>query len=310
MKFQYARSIVVALGVLACVSAVPRPAQAQADQRGASLWAGGATNKAGVPATSSTQILKQVGFDQRLNHQVPLNLTFRDATGRQVTLGQYFGKRPVVLALVYFNCPMLCTQVMDGTVAALKSMTLQAGKDYNFVVVSFDPRDTPKLAAEKQAYYIKDYGTHGDGADGFHFLTGQEPEIQALTKAVGFRYVWDPTVGQFAHPTGIVVITPQGRVARYLFGIDFSPRDLRFALVQASNGKIGTPVDELLLYCYHYDPLTGKYDVLTMRLLRVAGVLTVLAMGSFIFIMWRMEKRGTHRAIPPAAGSAVSGRKA
>ncbi|MDE3156017.1 MAG: SCO family protein [Acidobacteriota bacterium] len=310
MKAEPTRLAVVSLAVLALFTALPGSARAQ-NMRSASAYSGTATLEAGMPAAESTDVLKQIGFDQKLDAQVPLDLPFVDSHGRAVKLGDYFGQRPVVLALVYYDCPMLCTQVMNGAVASLKSLSLQAGKDYEFVVVSFDPREGPAQAAEKRAIYVKDYGSHGDAADGFHFLTGQEPAIKALTQAVGFRYLWDPRIKQFAHPTGIVVITPTGHVARYLFGIEYSPRDLRFSLVEASHDKIGTPVDDLLLYCYHYNPETGKYGLLTMRLLRIAGTLTVLAMGSFIFIMWRMERRGTHRIDPGAGvGSAASGRKA
>jgi protein SCO1/2 len=297
-----------------CLSAAalllaPQGAHAQA-QRSASAYAGTDELEAGMPAAATTSILKQVGFDQRLNAQVPLNLLFQDARGRTVKLGDYFGNRPVVLALVYYNCPMLCTQVLDGAIGAFRALSLEPGRDYDFLAVSFDPRDTPKLAAQKQAQYVKQYGARADGA--FHFLTGDQQSIDALTKAVGFRYVWDASIGQFAHPTGIVVITPNGHVARYLFGVQYSARDLRLSLVEASHDRIGTKADELLLYCYHYNPATGKYGLLTMRLLRIAGGLTILGLGSFIFIMWRMEKRGSHHAIPSdrVVGSAASGRKA
>ncbi len=311
MKTEVIRFVAAPLAALALLIAAPGSAHAQA-QRSASMYAGGDQVEAGMPAASSTNILKQIGFDQKLDAQVPLDLPFVDSEGRAVHLGDYFGKRPVVLALVYYDCPMLCTQVMNGAVASLKALSLEAGKDFDFVVVSFDPREGPAQARVKRADYVKDYGRHGDAADGFHFLTGKEPAIKALTKAVGFRYVWDASIKQFAHPTGIVVITPTGHVARYLFGIEYSPLDLRFSLVEASHDKIGTPVDQLLLYCYHYNPETGKYGLLTMRLLRITGTLTVLAMGSFIFIMWRMERRGSHRTDPgqPGVGSAASGRKA
>jgi protein SCO1/2 len=308
MKVQFTTGIVLAAALLL---AAPHAARAQA-QRSASAYAGTDEIEAGMPAAAKTSLLKQVGFDQRLNAQVPLDLPFTDAAGRDVTIGQYLGQRPVVLALVYFNCPMLCTQVLDGAIAAFRALSLEPGKDYDFLAVSFDPREKPKDAEAKRQVYVKKYGA-GPGADGgFHFLTGDESAIEALTKAVGFRYVWDPSIGQFAHPTGIVVLTPTGHVARYLFGVQYAARDLRLSLVEASQNQIGTKADELLLYCYHYDPSTGKYGLLTMRLLRIAGGLTILALGAFIFIMWRMEKRGSHHAIPPdqVVGSAASGRKA
>jgi protein SCO1/2 len=306
MKVNFTSAIVLAAAMFV---AAPHAARAQG-QRSASAYAGTDELEGGMPAAASTSILKQVGFDQRLNAQVPLDLPLTDASGREVTLGQYFGKRPVVLALVYFNCPMLCTQVLDGAVGAFRAMSLEPGQDYDFLAVSFDPREKAKDAEAKRAIYVKKYGPGAAGA--FHFLTADESAIEALTKAVGFRYVWDPSIGQFAHPTGIVVLTPTGHVARYLFGVQYAARDLRLSLVEASHNQIGTKADELLLYCYHYDPSTGKYGLLTMRLLRIAGGLTILALGAFIFIMWRMEKRGSHHAIPPdqVVGSAASGRKA
>ena len=304
---KYAARIGVLLSATLMLLGVPNVARAQA-QRSASAYAGTDQLEGGMPAAASTPILKQIGFDQRLDQQAPLDDLFQDAQGRTVKLGDYFGARPVVLALVYYNCPMLCTQVLDGAVAAFRAMSLQPGQDYDFVAVSFDPRDKPKDAAAKQAIYVKRYGPQAGHA--FHFLTGDQQSIDALTKAVGFHYVWDASIGQFAHPTGIIVLTPAGKVARYLFGVDYSARDLRLSLVQASQGQIGTKVDELLLYCYHYNPATGKYGLLTMRLLRIAGGLTIIGLGAFIFIMWRMEKRGSHHAIPSEVGSAASGRKA
>jgi protein SCO1/2 len=194
---------------------------------------------------------------------------------------------------------MLCTQVINAMIATLRTMSLDAGRDFEIVLVSFDPRETPALAAKKKAEYLARYDRPG-GAEGWHFLTGDEPSIRRLTAAAGFKYTWDADTGQFAHPAGIIVATPDGRPARYLFGIEYGPRDVRLALVEASAGKVGTPVDAFLLYCYHYDPMTGRYGLLIMRLLRVAGAATVLALGSFIFVMIRRERRTTAvRGVPP-----------
>ena len=213
-----------------------------------------------------------------------------------------FGKRPVVLVFAYYDCPMLCTQVINGLASALGVLSLEPGKDFEIVTVSFDPRDTPATATAKKAVYLDRYKRPGAAA-AWHFLTGAPASIERLTKAAGFRYVWDDQTKQFAHPTGVIVLTPDGRLARYLFGIEYGPRDLRLALVEASAGKVGTPVDALLLYCYHYDPMTGRYGLVIMRAMRIAGAATVLALASFIFIMLRRE-RAQHSTRHPAPGTA------
>jgi protein SCO1/2 len=214
-----------------------------------------------------------------------------DETGKSVRLGEYFGARPVVLVFAYYDCPMLCTQVINGLSSALGILTLDPGKDFEIVVVSFDPRDTPAHAAAKKAVYLERY--HRPGADrSWHFLTGNQASIDAVTKAAGFRYVWDEETKQFAHPTGAMVLTKEGRLARYLFGIEYGARDLRFAIIEASAGRVGTPIDSLLLYCYHYDPSTGRYGFIVMRAVRIAGATTVVALGLFIGLMVREERRG------------------
>jgi protein SCO1/2 len=243
----------------------------------------------GVTASEVPAALREIGFDQNLSKRVPLDVTFKDETGRTVALGDYFGKRPVVLLFAYYDCPMLCTMVINGLASALDVLTLEPGRDFEIVTVSFDPRDTPQIAAAKKAAYISRY-KHPGGAAAWHFLTGEQPSIDRLTKTAGFRYVWDKDTNQFAHPTGVIVLTPDGRLARYLFGIEYGPRDLRFAIIEASNGKVGTPVDSLLLYCYHYDPETGRYGLAIMRTIRAAGAATVLALVSFIVVMVRREK--------------------
>lgn len=243
----------------------------------------------GKAASAMPAPLREIGFDQNLDQMLPLDTQFLDDTGEQVTIGKYFGKRPVVLAFVYYECPMLCTQVLSAMTSTLGVLALDPGKDFEFVVVSFDPRETPKQAAAKKAEYLARYKRPGTEA-GWHFLTGKEPDIQRLTKAAGFRYVWDEPTQQFAHPTGIIIVTPDGRPARYLFGIEYGPRDVRLALVEASEGKVGNLADDLLLFCYHYDPTTGRYGLYVMRAVRVAGIATVLLMGTFIVVMTRREK--------------------
>lgn len=242
----------------------------------------------GVPSQMMPTALLEIGFDQRINEQLPLDTTFRDETGQPITLGSLYGKRPVVLGFVYYECPMLCTQVLNAITATVSTLSFRAGTDFDVVLVSFDPRETPRQAAAKKAEYMTRYkrpGTEG----GWHFLTGDEPEIKRLTSAAGYKYTWDQETQQFAHPTGIIVTTPDGRTARYLFGIEYGPRDLKFALVEASEGRVGSVVDNLLIYCFHYDPMTGRYGVYIMRTLRIAGVATVLLIGTFIVVMVRRE---------------------
>jgi protein SCO1/2 len=248
----------------------------------------------GIPSSAVPAPLREIGFDQNLDQAVPLDIPFADEHGRAVRLGEYFGARPVVLALVYYDCPMLCTQVLNSLASTLKVLSLDPGRDFEVVTVSFDPREKPALAAAKKATYLDRYKRPG-AAESWHFLTGGQASIDRLTKAAGFRYVWDESLKQFAHPTGVIVLTPQGRLSRYLFGVEYGPRDLRFALVEASAGKVGTPVDQVLLYCYHYDPETGRYGLVIMRVVRIAGAATVLALGAFIVVMLRHDKRRVPR---------------
>ncbi len=238
-------------------------------------------------------LLKQVRFDEQLNHTIPLNLTFRDEHGQTVQLGQYFGTKPVILTLVYYTCPMLCTQVLNGLDRALKNIQPTIGKDFNVVTVSIDPSDTPVLAATKQAMYTGMYGRPG-AAQGWNFLVGQQPQIKQLADAVGFHYAYDPDSKQFAHAAGIMVLTPQGKLSNYFYGVQYRERDLRLALDQASQGKIGSPVDHVLLYCYHYDPHTGKYGLLISRVIKIAGGLTVVVGGIILIFLFR----GEHYALP------------
>lgn len=240
--------------------------------------------------------LKHVGIDQKLNAQVPLNLKFKDETGKTVRLGDYFGKRPVILAPVYYECPMLCTQILNGLVRTLKAVTFNPGEEYEVVVFSFDARDTTALAAEKKANYLRRYDRKGTDA-GWHFLTGDPDSIKALTSAIGFRYVWDAHTNQFAHASGVMVLTPQGRLSKYFYGIEYAPKDVRLGLIEASQNKIGTPVDQLLLFCFHWDSTTGKYTATAMNVIRLAGGTTVLLLGGFVVIMLRRDVKGKRASV-------------
>lgn len=253
---------------------------------------GGMRYDPGTPATERPNLLKDVSYTQRLNASVPGDLVFRDETGKAVQLSDYYGKRPLVLALVYYECPMLCTQVLSGLVSAMDLMTLQAGRDYDVLAVSFNPKEGPGLASAKKRAYVERYDRPGTES-GFHFLTGPEASIAQLTKTVGFRYQWDPAIQQFAHAAGVIVLTPEGRVSKYFYGVEYSARDLRLGLVDASEKKIGSMVDELLLYCYHYDPTTGKYGMLAMTAVRIGGAVTVAAMIAFWLTMWLKGRRST-----------------
>ncbi len=233
---------------------------------------------------------KEVAFEQKLGAQVPLDLRFEDEDGRRVTLGDYAGKKPIVLSLVYYECPMLCGLSMRGLASTMKALTWSAGEEFEVVTVSFDPREGPALAKGKKESLLSLY-TRPSARTGWHFLTGHEEEIRRLTSAVGFRYVWDEDQKQFAHATGVVVLTPEGRVSRYLFGIDVPAKDLKLALIEAADGKIGGPVGQLLLLCYHYDPKTGRYGAAAMNLMRAGGVLTIAGIGGFLFVLQKRRRR-------------------
>jgi len=235
-------------------------------------------------------LLRDVGLDQKLDESIPLNLTFRDEHGQAVAWSSFFGQKPVILTLVYYQCPMLCTQVLNGLTRSLKEISLQLGSDYQVVTISIDPKERPVLADAKHMMYAGMYGRPG-AVQGWHFLTGDEPNIKALAAAVGFRYAYDPASGQYAHPSAITVLTPSGRISRYFYGINYPPRDLRLGLIDASQGRIGTPVDQILLYCYHYDPMTGKYGLLISHVIQIAGGLTVVAVAFLILILLRQEKQ-------------------
>lgn len=235
-------------------------------------------------------ITMEVGIDQRLDEQIPLDLKFRDEQGKIVLLSEYFHSKPVILSLVYYRCPMLCTQVLNGMVETFKTMGFTAGQEFEIVTVSIDPSEQPDLAAEKKEQYVEAYGRPSVAA-GWHFLTGEQASISALAKAVGFRYVYDEKSKQFAHAAGIMVATPRGKIARYLYGIEFGAKDLKFALMEAAQEKIGTPVDRILLLCYHYDPTTGKYGIVVTNMLKGGGILAVVILGSYMLINFRRDRR-------------------
>jgi len=251
----------------------------------------GYKREAGMSSSTMPAPLREIGFDQNIGRQLPLNADVVDENGTAGPIGRFFGARPVVLVFAYYTCPMLCSQVVNGLASAVNVLSLQPGRDFDVLVVSFDPRDTAATATAKKAQYLERY-TNARAAAASHFLTGSPASIAGLTKAAGFRYAWDEQTQQFAHPTGVIVVTPDGRMARYLFGIEYGPRDLRLALVEASAGKVGTAADTLLLYCFHYDPMTGRYGLVVMRLMRVAGASTALALGAFVVVMLRRERRG------------------
>lgn len=234
-----------------------------------------------APAANMPELFRNVGIDQELNHQVPLDLVFRDSTGKDVRLQSYFGQKPVILVLVYYSCPMLCTLVLNNLVHSLKDMKFNLGQQYEVVTVSFDPTETAELAAAKKAVYVTIYNRPGAAA-GWHFLTGDEESIEELTQAVGFHYHYEAQIQQYIHATGIMILTPQGRIARYFYGVRYPADSLRLALVEASNGKIGSPVDKLRLYCSDYDPETGKYSLLISRVLKLSAVLTILGIAGLI----------------------------
>lgn len=235
-----------------------------------------------VNSSTMPPIAREIGIDQKLNQQIPANLQFKDDFGNNVTLGKYFnGNKPLVLTLVYYDCPMLCTEVLNGLLKAVNDINLQMGDDFDIVTVSFNPKETPPLAAGKKAAYVRAY--RHDGANkGWHFLTGAQQSIDKLTKATGFRYAYDPKSDLFAHGAAIMVLTPQGKLSHYFYGVEFSARDLRLALVEASQGKIGTATDQILLFCFHYDPSQGKYSAYALNFVRVGGIITIICLGIFI----------------------------
>lgn len=237
--------------------------------------------------------LKKVGIEQKLNGQLPLDATFKDENGNEIKLGKYFGGgKPVILALVYYECPMLCNEVLNGLTGSLKGISFDAGKDFDVVAISFDTRenDKPGLTKNKKQSYLERYNRPGS-ADGWHFLTGKQSEIDKVTQAVGFNYTFDEQSNQFAHAGGIMIITPEGKISRYFYGIDYSPKDVKFGVMESAENKIGNPAEQLYLYCFHYDPSTGKYGFAILRVMRLMAVATILGLGIMLFVFWRRSKK-------------------
>jgi protein SCO1/2 len=249
-----------------------------------------------------------VGIEQKLDAPVPLDTVFRDETGAEVPLRTYFSGKPVLLAPVYYRCPMLCTQILSGVVAGLRPLSLKPGRDFEIVAISFDPQDTPAEATQKRQRFSHSYSSKA-GTNGWHFLVGSQPSIQAIMQAIGFHYRWDPVNKMFIHASGVMVVTPEGRVARYLYGVEYEPKDLKLGLIEASHDRIGSPVDQILLFCYHYDPKTGKYGAVVMNILRLAGIITLLLMAVGLWLFWRSDLR-QHRTGQHKPGQHEDGWKA
>lgn len=264
------------------------------------------------PQNDKSQLLNKVGIAQHLNQQLPLNLTFTDDAGKRVQLASYFGKRPAILALVYYQCPMLCSEELNGLTGALQMVNFTPGKDFDVIVASIDPSEGTDLAAAKKRTYLKRYG-HPESANGWHFLTGDQANIDALTNAVGFGYVKIPgpdgKLNQFAHASSIQIVTPQGKLAQYYMGVEYSPKDLRLGLVEASANRIGSPVDNILTYCYHYDPGTNKHSLIVARVVQLGGLVTMVSLGGFMLVMFRRDIRHSHKPVEAAlaSGTKVNG---
>jgi len=255
------------------------------------------------PANDQPSVLSGVGIAQHLNQQLPLNLAFVDDAGKAVHLSDYFGKKPAILALVYYRCPMLCSEELDGLTSALQMVRFVPGKDFNVIVVSIDPQEGPDLAAAKKRSYLKRYG-HPETANGWHFLTGTQASIDALTSVVGFRYVKMTVPGtnqiQFAHASAIQIVTPEGKLAQYYMGVEYSPKDMLLGLNEASSNRIGSPVDNILTYCYHYDPQTNTHSLIVARIVQLGGFVTLVLLGGFMFIMFRKDYRQAHMPVKEA----------
>ncbi|MFN8643733.1 MAG: SCO family protein [Candidatus Binatia bacterium] len=274
--------LILALAVAA--AALPRPARAGSDAQPAEL--------------------RGVGIEQRLNQPVPLDLTFRNEAGAPVTLRSLMRGKPVILSLAYYQCPMLCTLVLNGLTAAMKALPFTAGNEFDVITVSFNPKDTPELAAQKKATYLGEY-RRPEAESGWHFLTGDQASIKALTDAVGFHYNYLPEKDQFAHGAGIMVLTPDGVLSRYFYGVEFAPRDLKFGLMDAAARKIGSPVDQLMLFCFQYDPTTGRYTTVVLNVIRAGGILTLVALGLFMVRSWRRDRAASGKGTPTVAKSAA-----
>jgi protein SCO1 len=267
----------------------------------------GARPETGNVSTGLPGPLRDVKIEQKLNQQLPLDLTFYDESGNNVRLGQFFGHKPVVLAFVYYDCPMLCTQVLNGMVTSFRVLPFEIGQEFDVVTISFDPRETPALAQKKKNVYVNylPEKMRADATNGWHFLTGDEANIQKITQAAGFYYRYDEKTQQFAHASGIMLATAEGKLSRYYYGIEYPARDLRLGLIETSQNKIGSPVDQLLLYCYHYDPATGKYGAVVMNIMRLAGGLTIIGIAALLLLLKPRKKRMATVATPKPGGAAL-----
>lgn len=283
-----ARAALAAL-LVAALLALPRGAYGQEGESSPAVMKDIGTGP-GLDASATPEILKHVGIEQKIGASLPLDLKFNDESGTPVKLGSYFGDKPVILTLVYYDCPMLCTEVLNGLNRSLAPLNYSIGEEFEVVTVSFDPRETPTLASQKKAVYTQRYGRPGT-KEGWHFLTGDAPAIDALTETVGFNYVYDETEGQFVHGSAIMIASPQGTVSHYFFGIEYPSEDIRLAIIESSEEKLGTVFDQIMLYCFNYDPEQGRYGVAIMNAMRVAGLVTLLAMGSFMVVMIRRDRR-------------------
>jgi protein SCO1 len=295
-----ARTLCAAIVLCAAVFALPLGAQVSSYGE-----------KSMGPSNDAPAVLNGVGIAQHLNYQLPLDLTFTDDQGKQVALSSYFGKRPAILAVVYYNCPSLCSEELQGLTSALKMIRYRPGKDFNIIVASIDPTEDTALAASKKSYYVKLYG-HPETADGWHFLTGTQANIDALTEAVGFRYVKLKVPGsnqiQYAHASSIQIVTPEGRLAQYYMGVEYSPKDMLLGLNEASSNKIGSPVENILTYCYHYDPTTNKHDLIITRVVQLGGLLTLVLLGGFMLAMFRRDwRQDRHGGGTPETAEKVNG---
>ncbi len=285
------RYAAIAAGIIAVAVMVAAPggAYGQEAESGPAVMKDIGTGP-GLDASATPEILRHVGIEQRIGVSLPLDLEFNDETGTPVSLGSYFGDKPVILTLVYYDCPMLCTEVLNGLNRSLAPLNYSIGEEFKVVTVSFDPLESPTLASQKKAVYTQRYGRPGTG-EGWHFLTGEAPAIDALTETVGFNYVYDETEGQFVHGSAIMIISPKGTVSHYFFGIEYPSEDIRLALIESSEEKLGNVFDQIMLYCFNYDPEQGRYGVAIMNAMRLAGLATLLAMGSFMVVMFKRDRR-------------------
>ena len=287
--FEMLKFVLMALVIAAASVAVPAQ---KAEHYGSPLYSPRSYEPNAGVSDGMPPALNEVGIDQRLGESLPLDATFKDENGQPVKLGNYFNNgRPVILALVYYECPMLCNEVLNGLTGSLKGMSFNAGKEFDVVAISFDPRENekPDLAKNKKASYMERYGRPGTEG-GWHFLTGNQAAIDAVTKAAGFKYHWDEKTNQFAHAGGVMLTTPEGRLSKYFYGIDYAPKDLKFGIIESADHKVGTVADKLLLYCYHYDPSSGRYGFAILNAMRIGGVITLLAMTAMGFVFWRRNK--------------------